>query len=341
MGKPAAKKAMAKAKTVPKATPKATAKELKKQEQERAAKKKDQSNLVTSLKNAKNKLQGVQAGTIAVSDGGLEALKSKADFFDRYVSLDRNDPEKAQMLSSFLADKTCNSYMQKIREITTETKTEDETASGYLTQWEVAAKENLPADSPLLQKLLEGLKFDYDWNIEEPREKVFKEAGEKRFFYQKKAMTTEKTSFSSKSGVSAAGELGKKKADSFLNDKDPKAADPAANIKIEFPMHVELVSNLKVLKSGKQKIQKELNTGKDLCQKLATGGTYDTTDLANAIDTFDNYLATLRQRIVTAEEVQPPNVTQELVSELKAEIDIADTHLDAFKRAMAKAKNLR
>lgn len=98
MGKPAAKKAMAKAKTVPKATPKATAKELKKQEQERAAKKKDQSNLVTSLKNAKNKLQGVQAGTIAVSDGGLEALKSKADFFDRYVSLDRNDPEKAQML---------------------------------------------------------------------------------------------------------------------------------------------------------------------------------------------------------------------------------------------------
>ena len=139
MGKPAAKKAMAKAKTVPKATPKATAKELKKQEQERAAKKKDQSNLVTSLKNAKNKLQGVQAGTIAVSDGGLEALKSKADFFDRYVSLDRNDPEKAQMLSSFLADKTCNSFMQKIREITTETKTEDETASGYLTQWEVAA----------------------------------------------------------------------------------------------------------------------------------------------------------------------------------------------------------
>ena len=171
MGKPAAKKAMAKAKTVPKATPKATAKELKKQEQERAAKKKDQSNLVTSLKNAKNKLQGVQAGTIAVSDGELEALKSKADFFDRYVSLDRNDPEKAQMLSSFLADKTC--YMQKIREITTETKTEDETASGYLTQWEVAAKENLPADSPLLQKLLEGLKFDYDWNIEEPRERKF------------------------------------------------------------------------------------------------------------------------------------------------------------------------
>ena len=129
--------------------------------------------MVTSLKNAKNKLQGVQAGTIAVSDGGLEALKSKADFFDRYVSLDRNDPEKAQMLSSFLADKTCNSYMQKIREITTETKTEDETASGYLTQWEVAAKENLPADSPLLQKLLEGLKFDYDWNIEEPRERKF------------------------------------------------------------------------------------------------------------------------------------------------------------------------
>ena len=154
-------------------------------------------------------------------------------------------------------------------------------------------------------------------------------------------MTTEKTSFSSKSGVSAAGELGKKKADPFLNDKDPKAADPAANIKIEFPMHVELVSNLKVLKSGKQKIQKELNTGKDLCQKLATGGTYDTTDLANATDTFDNFLATLRQRIGTAEEVQPPNVTQELVSELKAEIDIADTHLDAFKRAMAKAKNLR
>ena len=318
----------------------ATAKELKKQEQERAAKEKDQSNLVTSLKNAKNKLQGVQAGTIAVSDGELEALKSKADFFDRYVSLDRNDPEKAQMLSSFLADKTCNSYMQKIREITTETKTEDETASDISHNGRLPPK-RIFRPTALLQKLLEGFKFDYDWNIQEPREKVFKEAGEKRFFYQKKAMTTEKTSFSSKSGVSAAGELGKKKADSFLNDKDPKAADPAANIKIEFPMHVELVSNLKVLKSGKQKIQKELNTGKDLCQKLATGGTYDTTDLANTTDTFDNFLATLRQRIGTAEEVQPPNVTQELVSELKAEIDIADTHLDAFKRAMAKAKNLR
>ncbi|CAE7280589.1 unnamed protein product, partial [Symbiodinium sp. CCMP2592] len=337
MGKPAAKKAMAKAKNGPKAAPKATAKELKKQEMEKAAKKKDQSNLVTTLKNAKTKLQGVQNGTIQVSDGELENLKNKAEFFDRYVSLDRNDPEKAQMLAAFLADKTCNNYMQKIREISTETKTEDEKASGFVTQWEIAAKENLPVDSPLLQKLLDGLKFDYDWNEAVPREKVFKEAGEKRFFYEKNAMTTEKTSFSSKSGITAAGDLGKKKADSFLNDKDTSTADPAAKVKIEFPLHVELVSSVKVLKSGKQKIQKELNTGKDLCQKLATGGGYDTTDLANAIDTFDNYLATLRQRIATAEEVQPPDVTKEVVAELKAEIDIADTHLDAFKRVSGEA----
>ncbi|CAE7839939.1 unnamed protein product [Symbiodinium sp. CCMP2592] len=341
MGKPAAKKAMAKAKNGPKAAPKATPKELKKQEMEKAAKKKDQSNLVTTLKNAKTKLQGVQNGTIQVSDGELENLKNKAEFFDRYVSLDRNDPEKAQMLAAFLADKTCNNYMQKIREISTETKTEDEKASGFVTQWEIAAKENLPVDSPLLQKLLDGLKFDYDWNEAVPREKVFKEAGEKRFFYEKNAMTTEKTSFSSKSGITAAGDLGKKKADSFLNDKDTSTADPAAKVKIEFPLHVELVSSVKVLKSGKQKIQKELNTGKDLCQKLATGGGYDTTDLANAIDTFDNYLATLRQRIATAEEVQPPDVTKEVVAELKAEIDIADTHLDAFKRAMTKESELQ
>ena len=54
------------------------------------------SNVVTQLKNAKDKLLGAHAGTTQVSDYELEALNNNAEFFDRYVRLDRNDLEKAK-----------------------------------------------------------------------------------------------------------------------------------------------------------------------------------------------------------------------------------------------------
>jgi hypothetical protein len=75
-----------------------------------ADKKKKQSNLVGSLKNAADKLQGARAGTTTISEHHREQLEVKEKFLDEYNACSRSDPKKTQMLMCFDNDKSCKTW---------------------------------------------------------------------------------------------------------------------------------------------------------------------------------------------------------------------------------------
>lgn len=75
-----------------------------------ADKKKKQSNLVTSLKLAADKLKAARTGTIEVSEEQREQLEIKEKFLNEYTTCSRSDPKKKQMLMCFDNDKTCKTW---------------------------------------------------------------------------------------------------------------------------------------------------------------------------------------------------------------------------------------
>jgi hypothetical protein len=99
-----------------------------------ADKKKRQSNLVTSLKLAAEKLKKTRTGTIEVNEEQREQLEIKEKFLNEYNTCGRSDPKKNQMLMCFDNDKSCKTWSTYKRTFEQkETKT-DSAQHGYGTK---------------------------------------------------------------------------------------------------------------------------------------------------------------------------------------------------------------
>ena len=184
---------------------------------------KNQANMVTQVKNAHDKLLKRQKGEIAVSDKEQEDLQVKAGFYARYITLDRFAPEKLDMLESFMNDKTCNSWLQREKSTASVSSTMGGSNEGWVSRFEIAKEEGLPAGHPVLKAMLLKLPQDDDWDVAIPREAAMKEAGEKRFWYCRKVMTEIRGGVTEKDdGVQGGGDFKKPLALGFLGQESAK-----------------------------------------------------------------------------------------------------------------------
>ena len=305
-------------------------------EQAKQVRRKNQANMVTQVKNAHDKLLKVQKGEIAVSDKEQEDLQVKAGFYARYITLDRFAPEKLDMLESFMNDKTCNSWLQREKSTASVSSTMGGSNEGWVSRFEIAKEEGLPEDHPVLKAMLLKLPQDDDWDVAIPWEAAMKEAGEKHFWYCRKVLTEIRGGVTEKDGVQGGGDFKRPLALDFLGQESGKSQ--GVTVKAEFPKWLTLQAPLKVLRTGKAKVQKEVNVGKDMLKRLEQIPGLD--EYQNAVDTLEKYQESLRMLVTKLEGKPKEDVGDDDLDLVQKEIDVADAHLDAFKRATAKVRKL-
>ena len=93
-----------------------------------------------------------------------------------------------------------------------------------------------------------------------------------------------------------------------------------------------------MLRTGKAKVQKKVNVGKDILKRLEQIPGMEV--YQNAVDTLEKYQESLRMLVTKLEGKPQEDVGDDDLDLVQKEIDVADAHLDAFKRATAKVRKL-
>ena len=155
----------------------------------------------------------------------------------------------------------------------------------------------------LLNGILGAMESDTNWDPNVPREKAFLDAGEKRYFYQKKQLTETGQVMPESDKVSAGGELKKGSADKFLLNAPSSSS---AEVKVENPALLKFKQALTVVRSGKSSLEKLLLKSQDLLPGLLDQKPGAAADLGKANTNCSKEIEELRKLIHAGEKNENP-----------------------------------
>lgn len=312
--------------------------------------KKDQSNMVTQLKKADTPAK-------------CEALKL-------YQSLPRFSEEKAEMLKKWKLDKSCkwiSSYQEsrKLTQVTTHQEKDGFATkhlgifkslyikkmqlvminivffpASFLLRYKVAELCNLPVESPEMQKILAELPQDDEWDESVGLERGYKKAGLTRYHL------VGLKDFSTRATQDSYTEEAKRTKTSHFSQSGSVQLSLAQPVKDENPLRTALAQKVAVAESGKMALERVKSQIQDyqvvLTRKFAKDSSWKVkkAEIDKSLSKLQDESLSLRQEIEGAKELQPSEVTQEILDKFTMVVENASTLVDVAKSQVKQVSGL-